>query len=125
MAKPDKFCNRAEAYEAHDDVPLSPARGDAIGDVILKRYSRRDMMRGALGVAAAAALFGPALLSRSAARAEDAPDRFDFEEIAAGVDETHHVAEGYQARDPAAVGRPAVSRLSALRSRCSKAPPRS
>ena len=97
MAKSDSFCNRAEAYEAHDNVPLSPAEGDTIGDIILKRYNRREIMRGALGVAAATALFGPALLSRNAARAEDALDRFAFEEIAAGVDETHHIAEGYQA----------------------------
>jgi secreted PhoX family phosphatase len=97
MAKRDKFCNRAEAYEAHDNVPLSPAVGDTIGDLILKRYDRRAMMRGTLGVAAATALFGPALLGRRAARAEALPDRFCFEEVAAGVDETHHVAEGYRA----------------------------
>ncbi|MGH6833777.1 MAG: hypothetical protein ACRECM_12285, partial [Methyloceanibacter sp.] len=49
MAKADNFCNRAEAYEAHDDVPLSPPDGEAIGDIILRRYSRREMMRGTLG----------------------------------------------------------------------------
>jgi hypothetical protein len=32
MAKADNFCNRAEAYEAHDNVPLSPADHDAIGN---------------------------------------------------------------------------------------------
>jgi uncharacterized protein len=52
MAKPDRFRNRAEAFEAHDNVPLSPPDSDAIGDIILKRYSRREMMRGTLGVAA-------------------------------------------------------------------------
>jgi secreted PhoX family phosphatase len=97
MAKREKFCNRAEAYEAHDNVPLSPEAGDTIGDLIERRYSRRDMMRGALGAAAAAALFGPSLLKGGVARAEPAPDRFGFEEVAAGVDGTHHVAEGYQA----------------------------
>ncbi len=97
MAKTDTFCNRAEAYEAHDNVPLSPGTGDTIGDLIARRYNRRDIMRGALGVTAAAALFGPALLASRAARAEDAPDRFPFAEVGAGVDETHHVAEGYQA----------------------------
>jgi uncharacterized protein len=97
MAKRDKFCNRAEAYEAHDNVPLSPAVGDTIGDLILKRYDRRELMRGALGVAAATALFGPALLRTGAARAEAMPDRFCFQEVAAGVDETHHVAEGHRA----------------------------
>ena len=94
MAKSDTFCNRAEAYEAHDNVPLSPPDRDTIGDIILRRYSRREMMRGTLGVAAAASLFGPTLL---ATRAEGAQDRFSFEEIAAGVDETHHVADGYRA----------------------------
>jgi secreted PhoX family phosphatase len=97
MAKTDQFCNRAEAYEAHDNVPLSPSDRDAIGDIILRRYSRREVMRGTLGVTAAAALFGPAVLSSRATRAEDAADRFAFQEIAAGVDETHHVADGYRA----------------------------
>jgi len=96
MAKTDGFCNRAEAYEAHDNVPLSPARGHAIGDIILERYSRRAVMRGTLGVTAAAALFGPALLAGRAARAEE-KDRFAFTEVAAGVDGTHHVAGGYRA----------------------------
>jgi secreted PhoX family phosphatase len=97
MAKTDGFCNRAEAYEAHDNVPLSPGQGDTIGDLILRRYSRRAVLRGTLGAAAGAALFGPSLLAGAAARAEDAPDRFAFTEIAAGVDGTHHVAEGYRA----------------------------
>ena len=70
MAKTDGFCNRAEAYEAHDNVPLSPARGDTIGDLILRRYSRRAVLRGTLGAAASAALFGPSLLASSTARAE-------------------------------------------------------
>jgi len=96
MAKPDNFCNRAEAYEAHDNVPLSPAGRDAIGDIILRRYSRRAVMRGTLGTAAALSLFGPALLASRASCAEGAQDRFGFEEVEAGVDETHHVAEGYR-----------------------------
>ncbi|HKQ54760.1 MAG TPA: alkaline phosphatase PhoX, partial [Methyloceanibacter sp.] len=97
MAKSDGFCNRAEAYEAHDNVPLSPARGDTIGDLILRRYSRRTVLRGTLGAAAGAALFGPSLLVGSASHADDAPDRFAFPEVEAGVDGTHHVAEGYRA----------------------------
>jgi secreted PhoX family phosphatase len=98
MAKADNFCNRAEAYEAHDDVPLSPPDGEAIGDIILRRYSRREMMRGTLGSAAALSLFGPALVAGRAAEAVGAPDRFAFDEVEAGVDETHHVAEGYRAQ---------------------------
>jgi hypothetical protein len=37
------------------------------------------------------------LLASRAARAESTPDRFGFAEVEAGVDETHHVAEGYRA----------------------------
>jgi secreted PhoX family phosphatase len=96
MEKRDPFCNRAEAFEAHDDRPLSPTGRPTIGDLIVARYSSREMLKGSLGTAAAAALFGPALLAeRSHARV---PDSFLFEELEAGVDETHHVAKGYRAQ---------------------------
>ena len=98
MAKHDIFCNRAAAAEAHDDIPRSPDSGETIGDIIVKRYSRRDMMRGTLGVAAAAALFGPAALAAGSAKAEAAGDRFDFEELTAGIDANHHVAPAIAAR---------------------------
>ncbi|HWM31586.1 MAG TPA: PhoX family phosphatase [Methyloceanibacter sp.] len=118
MVKSDGFCNRAEAYEAHDDRPLSPDGGETIGDVIVRRYSRRDMMRGTLGVAAATVLFGPsALAAREAAATGIEADRFDFEEVAAGVDGTHHVALGYRAQvllrwgDPLFVDAPAFDPL--------------
>jgi secreted PhoX family phosphatase len=98
MAKSDGFYNRAAACEAHDDVPRSPENQDTIGDVIAKRFSRREMMRGALGVVAAASLIGPAALRAGRAQAEAAPDRFEFPELEAGMDTNHHVAEGYRAQ---------------------------
>ena len=98
MAKDDGFCNRAEAYEANDDVPLSPEDRESIGDVILRRYSRRAVVHGSLGVVAAAVLFGPAVLASRPARAEVSEDRFGFAEVEAGVDETHHLAAGYDAQ---------------------------
>lgn len=95
MAKRENFCNRAEAYEAHDDQPLSPPSQISIGEIIQKRYSRREMMRGSLGVVAAASLFGPSLLrTASSARAEQG---LDFDEVEAGVDGTHHLADGFEA----------------------------
>jgi secreted PhoX family phosphatase len=97
MAKNDQFRNRAAACEAHDDIPRSPENGETIGEVIVRRYSRREMMRGTLGVTAAAALFGPTILASRVTHAESPEDRFVFTEIAAGVDETHHVADGYRA----------------------------
>src|SRR3954470_24679110 len=114
MAKAEPFCNRAEAFEAHDDIPLSPADQESLGDVIQRRYSRRDMVRGSLGVVAAAALFGPAALAGNACSARGSEDRFAFEEIAAGVDETHHLAPGSR-RYPAAMGGPALRRFARVR----------
>jgi secreted PhoX family phosphatase len=98
MANRDKFRNRAAACEAHDDIPRSPDHGEMLGDVILRRYNRREMMRGTLGGAAIATLFGPQVLAARKARAEASPDRFQFEEVEAGVDIDHHVADGYKAR---------------------------
>ena len=95
MARTDQFRNRAAACEAHDDTLRSPETGETIGDVIARRFNRREMVRGTLGVVAAASLFGPAALAASKARAEASPERFQFKEIEAGVDTTHHVAEGY------------------------------
>lgn len=46
----DSFSNKAEAFEAFDDTPLSPAHGDAIGAVIARRFSRRDLLNGSIGV---------------------------------------------------------------------------
>lgn len=53
-------------------------------------------MRGTLGVTATLALFGPAAFTAS--KAETSVDRFDFAEIEAGIDKTHHLAPGYRAQ---------------------------
>ncbi|WP_045366664.1 PhoX family protein [Methyloceanibacter caenitepidi] len=94
----------AAAMEAIDDTPASPSDGDTIGDVIARRYNRRDFVKGALGVTAATALFGPAALAapKTACVAESEPGAFTppsfaFDEIEAGADDNHHVAEGYDA----------------------------
>ena len=93
----DGFSCTAEAFEAFDDIPLSPPRDDTIGAIIAHRYNRRDVLKGSLGVTAATALFGSAALTAGTGPAEAAPAPFAFQEVAAGVDETHHVAEGYDA----------------------------
>ena len=74
------------------------------------------MMRGALGVVAAAALFGPAALASRTHARRPRPDRFNFAEVAAGVDETHHVADGYQADILLRWGDPVIARLAGVRS---------
>jgi secreted PhoX family phosphatase len=93
----DNFSNKAEAFEAFDDTPLSPENDSTIGAVIARRYSRRDMLKGSLGVTAATALFGTAALTSASGPAKAASAAFAFRELQAGVDHTHHVAEGYEA----------------------------
>ena len=70
MANSDTFRNRAAACEAQDDIGRSPEDAETIGDVILRRFSRRDMMRGTLGVVASATLFGPAAFATDQPSAE-------------------------------------------------------
>ena len=91
--------NKAEAYEAFDDIPTNPNLSRTIGDVINARYGRRDILRGALGVSATTALFGTSALiapNRAEAAGQGA-SRYTFEELTAGNDETHHIADGYNA----------------------------
>jgi uncharacterized protein len=99
MDDTEEFCNAAEVREALDDIPQNPAIKETIGDVINARYHRRDVMRGMLGVAAITATVSPAMLL--AACSDDAPpngDGFNFAELESGVDETHHIADGYDAQ---------------------------
>jgi uncharacterized protein len=88
---------RAQAYEESDDFGRNPTDNPTIGDVIAARLGRRDLLKGALGVAAIAATISPlALVSASRAQAA-AGSRFKFDEVSAGVDTDHHVAAGYDA----------------------------
>lgn len=103
---------RQAVREASENVGRNQSGNSTIGDVIATRFHRRDVLRGALGVAAISATVSPlALLAARNARA--ATPVFDFKEVAAGVDETHHVPEGYDADilirwgDPVVPGAPA------------------
>ncbi len=70
------------------DLPDAPT----LDAVIAHRFSRRDLMRGSLAAALAAGV-----APQAAAAPADRPS-FDFPELAAGVDEHLHVAEGYEAK---------------------------
>ncbi|MHA6263779.1 PhoX family protein [Arenibacterium sp. CAU 1754] len=90
--------NKAEAYEAFDDIPTNPNLGNTIGDVINTRYGRRDVLRGALAVSATTALFGTsAIVAPKQAAAAGHGSRYVFDELTWGNDETHHIADGYDA----------------------------
>ncbi|MCA2412195.1 PhoX family phosphatase [Rhizobium leguminosarum bv. viciae 248] len=70
-----------------------------MGEIIGKRFSRRNFLQGSLAVSAIATTVSPiALMSADEARAADNKgSAFNFSEVAAGVDDKHHVAEGYDA----------------------------
>jgi len=57
------YGNKAEAFEAFDDIPTNPNLGNTISDVIQRRYGRRDFLRGSLAVTATTTLFGATALT--------------------------------------------------------------
>ncbi len=92
-----QYGNKAEAFEAFDDIPTNPGLDNTIGAIISRRYGRRDVLRGTLGVAATTALFGSAAMVAPGAQAKTS-GRYDFTELVSGNDETHHIADGYDAQ---------------------------
>ncbi|MEH6521346.1 PhoX family protein [Sulfitobacter sp.] len=89
--------NKAEAYEAFDDIPTNPNLSRTIGEVVAARYSRRDMFRGALAVTATTAIFGTSAMVAPKQAAAKGTSRYNFTELQWGNDTQHHVAEGYDA----------------------------
>lgn len=89
--------NKAEAYEAFDDIPTNPNLSRTIGDVINARYDRRAILRGVLGVSATATLFGTAALIAPTQASASSAGRYIFDELPWGNDQTHHIADGYNA----------------------------
>jgi uncharacterized protein len=88
---------RTSQLEAAEGAPHNPTDNPTMGDLIATRFSRRAITKGALAVSAISATVSPlALIAAEKARAASA-SAFSFTEVEAGVDETHHVAEGYDA----------------------------
>lgn len=85
---------RPMTYEESEDIPSNPSTEPTLGDVINRRFGRRNVMRGMLATSVMASTFGPSLLAKDS---QAATASFSFDEIAHGVDETHHVAKGYEA----------------------------
>ncbi len=88
---------RAGRFENSDDLGRNASANPTMGEIIEARFSRRGLLKGALAVSAIGATVSPlALMAAGEARAAGTPS-FNFEEVAAGVDETHHVAAGHDA----------------------------
>jgi secreted PhoX family phosphatase len=98
----DEHKDRIRASELEDsgDVGVNPTHNLTMGEIIATRFNRRDLLRGSLAVAAISATVGHRALAANEQPAKKAsnPISFDFKEIEAGVDHTHHVAEGYDAQ---------------------------
>lgn len=88
---------KTSQLEAADAEPRNTTANPTMGELISARFSRRGFLKGSLAVSAIAATVSPlAILTAGDARAAGT-SAFSFKEIEAGVDETHHVAEGYDA----------------------------
>ncbi len=94
---PNEVTSSSRAQEDLDDVGTSPTSNPSIGDLVATRLSRRDLGRGILAVLALEAIVPPLMPSPAQAVTAPVASRFAFDEIAAGADETHHVAAGYDA----------------------------
>ncbi len=94
----DPTRRRFATLEDMDDVPVPRSTAPDFQQVLARSVSRRGVLLGGTRAAAlgAGVLAAPSLLVGADARAAGA-DRFDFEEIAHGIDGTHHVAPGYEA----------------------------
>jgi uncharacterized protein len=83
--------------EESEDIGRNQSDNPTLGDVIAARFARRDVLKGALGVAAIATAVSPLALAAAGGARAEAASRYRFDELEAGVDENHHVAAGYDA----------------------------
>lgn len=98
--QPSRQIFRNSQLERADGPGLNPTRNPTMGEIIATRFSRRGFLKGSMAVTAISATVSPiALLSAGEAHAQTrvAGSVFDFPEVTAGVDEDHHVAQGYDA----------------------------
>ena len=107
---------RSVAFEAAENISTNMSANPTLGDVIAERLSRRDLVQGLLAVSAVSTALSPmASLAPGTAHAEisNTTPAFNFKEVAAGADDKHYVAEGYDADilirwgDPVLPGAPA------------------
>lgn len=91
---------RSSELEDSGDIGINPTQNLTMGEIIATRFNRRDLLRGSLAVAAISATVGTRALAANEQPAKEVSNTnsFDFKEIEAGVDQTHHVAEGYDAQ---------------------------
>jgi secreted PhoX family phosphatase len=90
---------RSVQFEESQNNGTNASENPTMGELISARFGRRDLLKGVLAVTAISATVSPlaiAAAGRAEAQAATTPS-FSFKEIAAGSDENHHIAEGYEA----------------------------
>ena len=110
---------RSQAFEESENRGSNDSANATLGDIVASRFSRRDLMRGALAVTAISATVSPLAVTvaqRAEAQAANATPSFDFKEIAAGSDERHARRGGLRRRRADPLGRPGAARRAGLRS---------
>jgi len=96
----EKKLTLSGAFEDAEDAGSNESTNPTLGDIISERLSRRDLVHGLLAVSVVSAAVSPfAIAAASPAHADEtAPATFNFAELSVSPDnETHHVAEGYDA----------------------------
>lgn len=84
--------------EEAEDRGSNDSDNATVGDIILQRLSRRELMSGMLAVTALTLTAAPNAVRAVTGQTLQSPTpSFNFPELAAGSDEDHHVAEGYDA----------------------------
>jgi secreted PhoX family phosphatase len=89
--------NSSQAAEEAENAGLSPAAGPTFGDIVARRFDRRDLMRGMLGVGAISAALGPAALAEAQPAAANPTPSFGFTELSSEPTERAEVAQGHRA----------------------------
>ena len=77
------------------DIGVNASTEPSIGELIERRLSRRDALRGLAGAGLAASLAGPFAAADAQAQTHG-PSSLTFKELAHTLDDTQHVAEGYE-----------------------------
>ena len=91
----DKNFLALEKYERSEDRPVPRPMARAFRDIAAARFSRRSFLQGTSSTVLALGVSGA--LAACSEKEETGIPGFDFDEIAHGVDETHHVAPGHDA----------------------------
>lgn len=90
---------RAHRMELTEDCSNNASTNETLGDVINRRFNRRDAIKGLLAVTALSGVGGiiGSTFNAPDAKAASTKPSFKFQEINHGVDQNHHVAQGYDA----------------------------